>query len=209
MTYGPANRGSNGLMKNPSGFSMCAGVLVLVGVVALVTALAPCGSPGAWAGSGSAPGVTSACATIIVQSPAVNSSLFQKVCSEPSFQSAFELWGASNFSFGNEGGGTVPFAWFWQFAWVAPCTNDSFGTQNCMFQEYWLGSPTTGGVSGPFVMQYPEVCFCGGLVKHPAPASPFPGGLPSIALGSGLLVGVGVAIWRSRGTRRPSDYDTY
>ncbi len=113
-------------------------------LIALLVAVAAIGAVLTWgtAGIGTARGApepaqgSGACSTILAEYPNVNSTMFQEICAEPSFQSALDQWGVTNFSTGTSFGP----GWaddYYQFVGVGYCSNTSWGgnDQPCSVQE--------------------------------------------------------------------------
>ena len=178
-------------MKSRPGCSSRVGAILLLGLALLIPVSVATGVSSAFPIHAND---TSACQAIVAANPEVNSTMFQQVCAEPSFQSAFASWGAANFSYGYGSNSSI----FWQFYWVAPCTNASWAGMSCTYQEYWDGDLATGAVGGPFLMQHLAICACGVvLVKSPPGAAPSVV-FPLLVLGTGALVGAGATLWRAR-----------
>lgn len=192
-------------MQHPQGLSARASKALLVGLILLLPViLASGGVSEVGIGNPTNPNQPSACDAIIAEYPQVNSTMFREVCSEASFQAAFDALGVANFAYGSGGGGGYNYSIFWQFEWVAPCTNLTVAGTNCTHQEYWVGNPETGEVSGPYTTQQPVICFCG-VILVPSPQSPPTSPLFAIVvLLSGAVIGIGIALGHARKPRLPS-----
>src|SRR5208282_5794842 len=185
-------------MGHRTGLSAYRSAVGLLGVVLLILALAASGGVAASSPREPLPFEASACETVVAQIPETNSSVFQSVCSEPSFASALQMWGLDNFTYGSTGAGSYV-TLYWGFVWAAPCTDVGWNVSTCSYQETWSANSTTGAVTGPVLQQYPwNGCACV-VVLSPSSASlaPFPI-LPVIVLLSGALVGGALALGRLR-----------
>jgi len=114
--------------------------------------------------SGASRAVTtpSACTGILnspYQDALYNTTLFEKVCTQPSFVQAYNLHGVQGFTAGESSQGYG--RWvdvYYAFDWTASCTNRSWGVGTCSEQEYWDANVTTGNISGPFFAEFPASC---------------------------------------------------
>lgn len=199
---------SPGIMRQPPRSSIRRGTVFFIGFILLIPSLTSSAGPAATSESQSHPLGTSACATVLAQMPTVNSSLFQKVCTEPSFAAALQMWGVANFTFGSASSAGYE-TLYYGFFWSAPCSNPNSTGSVCSEQEYWTGNVTTQTVTGPFFKETPFICMCGAVLARPPPSPPTVALLtwvPALGLLAGAALAIGVSIRRRR--RPPSPVQT-
>jgi hypothetical protein len=189
-------------MPRPSGVRARRATSLLTAVLLATFTLACAGLGAATSPSGIPVTGPSACDLIVAQDPAIFSSYFERVCAEPQFEVAFQMWGFGNFTYGSVSGDGFQDLEY-GFYWEAPCSNQSWRAlgSHCGEQEYWLGNITEGTVSGPFFVESPPVCACGVALAHSEAAAALPPPYPVIG---GLLAGLalgGLAFSRYR--RKP------
>lgn len=167
-----------------------------------------CASPWSLAGAGatSARGPLTQAASVCPPIPGYsgeNSTLFEEICGEPSFQAALEERGFANFTTSElvVSGGTT---FYLGFSWVAPCgnTTEYAPANDCEFQEDWQANVTSGTIAGPVSIEGPVICSCG---EETAPAPSLlpiviPLGLAPVAITAPALA---VVILRRRVAIRP------
>jgi len=150
------------------------------------------------AGATSVVGASSACAGVLAEWN-VNSTLFLEVCSEPAFQTAYDLRGVGAFTTGGIGGP----GWeddVYGFGWTAACRNATWAGQQCQEQEYWVANLTSNSVSGPFFEEGPGSCSgcpSGSILTTPA-------GLLFIGAGSAAVIVTLLVLRRRRLARAPT-----
>ena len=100
------------------------------------------------------------------------SQMFWAICQTPEFIALIQNWGASNFSlgFGFQGSSLNVTAAYYGVDWVAGCANPVYAQSGpCTYTEYWTGNISSGIVTGPVTIQYPDAV--GGPAISPASPS--------------------------------------
>jgi hypothetical protein len=172
------------------------GLLGALGIVALLANgganLAPSGGIEGTFHSGppeASPTLSSACEGILGEWN-INSSAFLQVCSEPSFQSAYDQRGEQEFFTGGSSGPGFSTGYY-GFEWTGACHNSSWAGGQCSEQEYWAVNQSSGAISGPFYQEGPPVCAGCPPGSYQAPVFLFIGGAIATVVITAVILSIG------------------